>query len=94
MSVEWSQITSWNFRVMRHIQLDNVTGRMTSWLAIHEVYYPNLKSDDLGLTTDDIGYTDQPVTMTAVSIDELRFMLAKMLSSLDKPILDYQAPES
>lgn len=82
---------SWNFRVMRHTQVDKATGRVVSeWLAFHEVYYESIEVNDLEVSSSDVGYTENPVAMTAESIDELRFMLNRMLGALDKPILEYK----
>lgn len=84
---------SWNFRVMRHTELDKESGRKSQWLAIHEVYYEGLEVNDLAVTSDEVGYTDRPVTMTAESVEELRFMLERMLGALQKPILEYKDAE-
>lgn len=80
---------SWNFRVMRHIEVDKSTGAVSEWLGIHEVYYKSLEVNDLTVSSDEVGYTKRPSTMTAESVEELRFMLTKMLAAIEKPILEY-----
>lgn len=84
---------SWNFRVMRHTQVDKESGRVSEWLAFHEVYYESIEVNDLEVTSADVGYTENPVAMTAESVEELRFMLTRMLGALDKPILEYKEAE-
>lgn len=84
---------SWNFRVMQHTQVDKESGRVSQWLAIHEVYYEGLEVNDLEVTSSEVGYTENPVTMTAESVEELRFMLKRMLGALEKPILEYKESE-
>lgn len=81
---------SWNFRVMRHVEVDKSTGAVSEWLGIHEVHYKGLEVNDLTVSSDEIGYTVQPVTMTAESVEELRFMLTRMLGAIEKPILEYK----
>lgn len=81
---------SWNYRVMRHVHVDKDSGAVSEWLAIHEVYYKGPEVDDLTVTTADVGYTERPVTMTAESVKELRFMLNRMRGALNKPILEYK----
>lgn len=78
---------------MRHTQVDKDSGRVSQWLAIHEVYYEGLEVNDLEVTSSDVGYTENPVTMTAESVKELRFMLKRMLGALEKPILEYKESE-
>lgn len=84
---------SWNYRVMRHTKVDAESGQVSEWLAIHEVYYESTEVDDLKVSSDEVGYTERPVTMTAESIKELRFMLSRMQGALKKPILEYKQSE-
>lgn len=84
---------SWNFRVMRHTEVDKESGQVSQWLAVHEVYYEGREVDDLRVTSDEVGYTERPVTVTAESAEELRFMLERMLGALEKPILEYKQSE-
>lgn len=84
---------SWNFRVMRHTQVDEESGSVSEWLAIHEVHYESVEVNDLKVTSADVGYTENPVAVTAESTQELRFMLTRMLGALDKPILEYKESE-
>lgn len=81
---------SWNFRVMRHVLVDENSRVVSEWLAIHEVHYESLEVDDLKVTSADVGYTERPMTMTGETIEELRFMLNRMLGALEKPILEYK----
>lgn len=82
--------SSWNYRVMRHVEKDNQSGMESEWLAIHEVYYQSKSINDLEVTSADVGFTENPVKMTGESVEELRDMLTKMLKALEKPILEYR----
>lgn len=84
---------SWNFRVMHHVEVDRATGTTSEWLAIHEVYYKSLEVNDLAVTSDEVGYTARPVALTAASVEDLHFMLTRMLGAIEKPILEYKQPD-
>ena len=73
--------------------MDKESGKVSEWLAFHEVHYESTEVNDLEVTSADVGYTENPVTMTAESVEELRFMLTRMLGALDKPILEYRESE-
>lgn len=64
---------TWNHRVMK------IENRGETFLEIHEVYY-----DDQGRPN---GYTTDPIAVTGETIDELRWVLNRMLECLDKDIL-------
>lgn len=80
---------TWNYRVMRHEgQGPDIQGEC--WFTIHEVYYKSDGVNDLAVSTADVGYTTEPVAPMAESVDELRVTLQRMLTALDKPVLDYR----
>ena len=79
----------WNYRVMRHAP-DPSRGQHEAWYAIHEVYYRDDSVDDRTADVSETKYTQEQVAMLGEDLDELRWMLAKMLEALDKPVLDYQ----
>ena len=70
-----SEITHWNYRVVRHKEMPS----WTSDLAIHEAFY----EDD-----GKIAVTEDSVSAWGSTIDELKCVLNYMLLALDKPILD------
>lgn len=81
---------SWNFRVMRHVEVYRSTGRVSEWLGIHEVHYKGLEVNDLTVSSDEVDYTVLPITITGESVEDLRFMLTGMLRAIKKPILEYK----
>ena len=56
--------------------------------AIHEAHYttPGRASGPCSITVD-------PIAPSSEDIDGLRWVLQKMLQSLDKPVLDYETRE-
>ena len=80
----------WNYRVMKHSEKDESTGKVETWFGIHEVYYRSDDVDDLAVGADETGYTAEPVRVIADEVDDLRRMLTRMLESLDKPVLKYE----
>jgi uncharacterized membrane protein len=78
---------------MKHEKIDG-DGEKEIWYAIHEVYYKDDEVNDLTVTSNDVGYTKEPIEVRAENIDQLRWVLEEMLKSLDKPILDYQKDEN
>lgn len=78
---------------MRHTQVDKESGKVSEWLAIHEVHYESVEVNDLEVTSADVGYTENPVALTAETPQELRFMLTRMLGAIEKPILEYKESE-
>jgi hypothetical protein len=75
-----SEITHWNYRVVKHKDMPG----WTSDMAIHEAYY----EDDGG-----IAVTENPIRVWGSTIDELRSVLNCMLLALDNPILDMDGKE-
>lgn len=67
---------SWNHRLMKMKDGDE------DFYQIHEVYY-----DENGKIQ---GYTKNGVTVGGNSVKEVRWVLEKMLETLDKDILDYK----
>lgn len=64
---------SWNYRVIRSI--------VDGTLGVHEVYYgPNYISES-------VSWTEDAVTPTGDSLEELRHDLEMMLTALSKPIM-------
>jgi hypothetical protein len=80
----------WNYRAMRHTLDSNAPLAMPEGYAIHEVYYRSDEVNDLTATSKDVGYSIEPVSPLAESIDDLRFTLTEMLGALDKPTLEYR----
>lgn len=83
-------MSTWNHRVMRHKYASPESGETEVMLAIHEVYYKDKSRDDRKVTADDVGYTENPVSVTGESIEDLRETLQLMLKALDKPVLEYE----
>lgn len=81
---------TWNHRVMKHEYAHLGSDYNEVMFAIHEVYYKDRSVDDRAVTLDDVGYTENPVTVTGESIEELRATLELMLAALDKPVLEYK----
>lgn len=75
-----TEITHWNYRVVKHKDMPD----WTSDMAIHEAYY----EDDGG-----IALTVDPIHVWGSTIDELRSVLNCMLLALNKPILDIDGKE-
>ena len=65
----------WNHRVMKSKDGED------DYYQIHEVYYNNKGEPD--------SWTTNGVTVGAESVEGLRWVLEKMLESLDKEVLDY-----
>jgi hypothetical protein len=78
----------WNYRVMRHVDLDS-EGTAHETLSIHEVYYKDDLVPDVLVQSGDVGYTENPVAPVAEDLEGLRVVLTQMLKALDKPALDY-----
>lgn len=78
----------WNYRVMRHTEKNPATGETVSRLAIHEAHYRNDDVDDHVVPVHEVGYTENPVSVTGETIDELKATLQLMLAALEKPVLD------
>jgi hypothetical protein len=74
---------------MRHAP-DPSRGQRELWYAIHEVYYRDDSVDDRAVDVSETNYTQDPVTVQSEDLDDLRWMLGKMLEALDKPVLDYE----
>jgi hypothetical protein len=70
----------WNYRVVKR-QFKTLTGEDEIEYAIHEAYYDEDKKPN--------GVTENAVTVHAESKESLRWVLEKMIESLDKPVLDY-----
>lgn len=66
----------WNHRVMKSKDGED------DYYQIHEVYYNNKGEPD--------SWTKNGVTVGAESVEGLRWVLEKMLESLDKEVLDYE----
>ncbi len=66
--------STWNNRVLAHQYRDEV------YFCIHEVYY-----------TDGVphSYTEDPVTVSGDSLEEIKWALTKMQECLEKPVLWY-----
>jgi hypothetical protein len=73
---------------MKHQEI-NGNGEKEVWYAIHEVYYKDDEVNDLTVESNEISYTKEPVRVTAATAEDLKWILEEMLSSLNKPILDY-----
>lgn len=78
----------WNHRVVRR----KLEGQ-PDYYAIHEAYYGIEGEARVNITTDpvDVATSDDDPDKTA--IESLRWTLQHMLSSLDKPVLDYDTRE-
>ena len=81
---------TWNYRVMKHEGPDKDTGEGEYWFAIHEVYYESAGVNEMTVSSADVGYTTEPISLSAESVDDLRVTLQRMLAALDKPVLDYR----
>ena len=81
---------TWNHRLMRRKYTHPVTQETETTLAIHEVYYRDDTVDDTCISSEDVGYTEEPVAVMGETIDEVRQTLRLMLDALDKPIIDYE----
>ena len=67
---------NWHYQVMRHVEPDGET-----WYGIHE-FYP---SEGVG------GWTVDPVEVTSVDLENIRWQLEAMLSDLNRHgVKDYQ----
>ena len=64
---------SWNYRIIQTEENGEI------FLNIHEVYY-----DKNGIPN---GYTENPVTVSGEVVEDLKWVLNKMIECLDKPIL-------
>jgi hypothetical protein len=60
------------------------------WLAIHEVYYRDKFVKDIDVTSNEVGYTEKPITVEGATIEEIRQTLMHMLEALNKPILEFK----
>lgn len=72
---------TWNHRVMRHVEGDEV------FFQIHEVYY------GIEEGSNQLSWTENAIAPMGETIEDLRFELVRMLEALDKPVLDYHAEE-
>jgi hypothetical protein len=75
-------MNTWNYRVVRHVDKVRDGSEYVSY-AIHEAHYD---------TPIEVPHsiTDNPVTTSFDTLDELRDALTKMLLGLDKPVLNYE----
>lgn len=78
----------WNYRLMRIKNRNIITNKDEFYYSIHEVFY------DANTPNASFGYTKDPVDVSAYSVEEIKFMLEKMLKCLEKPILDYEEKTS
>ena len=60
------------------------------WYAIHEVFYRSDDVDDRAMDSSEFGYTADPIAPRADDVDELRWVLERMLAALDKPVLEFR----
>jgi hypothetical protein len=67
---------SWNHRVVRR---EYPSGEVM--YQIHEVYYNQARKAD--------SCTQEPVSLMAEDLEDLRWTLQKMLACIDRPTLDY-----
>lgn len=63
----------WNHRVVKQTDGDE------TWFGIHEVFY----DEEQGT-----GWTENAVSVIGQSVDDLRWVLEKMLLALDKPVIE------
>ena len=84
----------WNYRVLRHASNSKGQAGEDAWYAIHEVYYRRDDVDDSQVTSGEVGYSADPVSPAAESVDDLQRGLAQMVEALGKPVLDYVGDES
>lgn len=70
-----NKLDTWNYRVLQHNRSGNI------WLDIHAVFYDE--------NNRPVSCEMNPSSLASESIDELKDSLILMLSSLNKPILDY-----
>jgi hypothetical protein len=84
----------WNYRAMRHTLDSDAPFGVPESYAIHEVHYRSDEVNDLIATSKEVGYSIEPVSPMAESIDDLRFRLTEMLGALDKPTLEYHGATS
>lgn len=68
---------SWNHRVVRQV----IHGE--EWLGIHETFY----DIDGGMA-----WTEEPGGVVGESVEDLRVTLERMLSALDRPVIDGTKP--
>lgn len=66
---------SWNYRIV-HKTYTETDGTLAHIYGIHECY------------TDPFGYTENPVDVSAESIEGLRWVLEHMLKALNEPVIE------
>lgn len=81
---------TWNYRVMSHPPQSRPDGQGETWFAIHEVFYKDSSVKDTKVTSKEVSYTQEPITIEGTSIEKLRQTLLHMLAALDKPVLEYK----
>lgn len=75
----------WNHRVVRRTAPPiTKNGPPYVYYEIHEVYY-----DEQGM----MGMTQEPINPHGESLEDLKWVLEKMLASLEKPVIDYDTKE-
>lgn len=67
---------TWNHRVLKHKDGED------NWYQIHEVYYDKEGNVD--------GYTKDGASVGGNSLEELKWVLEKMLESIEKEIIEYK----
>lgn len=70
----------WNHRVVKK-EYKNDLNELECVFGIHECYYSEKESESYG-------YTENPVEVSASSIENLKWMLEKMLKCLELPIIE------
>jgi len=83
-------MSTWNYRLMRHVHQHPDVDEEEVILKIHEVYYRDRDVDDTRVSRDEISYTANPVSVTGETVEEVRAALHRMLEALDKPVIDYE----
>lgn len=71
---------TWNHRVVRREYPEAVEDERVSY-QIHEAHYEDGRC---------VAITVEPIAAYGADLDELRWVLERMLAALDKPILDYE----
>lgn len=70
----------WSYRLVRHPDGRTIHSDGEHSLAIHEVYF-----DKTGAIT---GFTKEPVSLWAATVEHLEITLTRLKEALTKPIID------
>ena len=73
----------WNYRVMRRLYPNCITGGMYETFGIYEVYY-----DENG---EPSGWSMNPESISAETPEGIQWMVEKFQEALTKPVLEYKS---